>query len=998
VQTDDPPEVVAAARDPRKHVGRYVLLAELGKGGMGVVYRAWDTSLRRQVALKMVLDPAHAGVDGIKRFHAEAQAVAKLQHPGIVSIHEIGEHQGRPFISMELVQGESLEKNLKRSKVDARRAAELGREIALALEHAHQHGIVHRDVKPENVILDENGRTRLMDFGLAQDTARSERLTVTGAALGTPAYMAPEQAGERKLQGPRSDLYSLGALMYRAVAGHPPFQGDSLAEIMKKVILDAPRPLRQLDASIPAAFDAVVLRCLEKEPDKRYPSAAALAQDLESFLATGKVAARAPVRASGVRAVSRSSARVPVPAVEPAAAKKKPPVALIGGGVVLGVVALVFFLARGPGGASTAALDLTITSPAETSKEKPLLLASATLQLDGKLSDPAAGPLHVLEDGNEAHEVKLSPDGTFSERLALASATRTLDVAAGTPPREARKTIHVEIDSEPPGVTLEKHESVRPGETVEAIALVRGRHPGAAVRFVVKQGQEEPERRDVPRDGKQARFSFEVSRGVEKIRVRAEVTDELGRPASDEVVIDVKAPEPEVVVAPPPPPPPPPPAPAPAPPPAPQTPEALELKLTLDPVASPTNAASVEVHGHVDPPADGTVEIKLDDADARTFDVAHGEVKAQVPLATEGLHVVRVRVHAAGAIELTDELRVTVDRKPPDVKVENLTKPDAGDTSVAVTITPSKPVRSLKANGKELVTGTPSAGPFELDLDVPATGDPKVEVVALDVAGNERKLAPKTFPRPPKGTPDTTWEKGLKLPEHVRRGKERPVYVYAPPSGKKKKLEIELVYVAPPAEKKETGFFVGRTPVTWKQYRAFCALAGVDEPPAPKHDGSPDDADTPGGEYEPTDDRPVTMVDFAQAERFAQWAGLRLPTDKEWAKTAGCEEGRKYPWGDDPPRSELCWSREECKSGLAPPVVGAHLKGASPYGALDLLGCVWEWTSDTTHDGKAHFIKGMPFIFPRDRISSPGGGVWSGLDWRVGFRVALDPPNAKAGK
>ncbi|HZU99554.1 MAG TPA: SUMF1/EgtB/PvdO family nonheme iron enzyme, partial [Planctomycetota bacterium] len=729
-----------------------------------------------------------------------------------------------------------------------------------------------------------------------------------------------------------------------------------------------------------------------KEPDKRYPTAAALAQDLESFLATGKVAAKAPVRGSGVRTVSRSSARVPVPAVEPAATKKKPPVALIAGGGVVVLVALVFLLARGTGGGPPPTLDLRITSPAETSEKMPLLLASAELSLAGKLSDPSAGPVRVLEEGREPLDLAVSTEGAFGTRLALAPGTKTLDVIAGSGPREVRKRIQVEIDSEPPSVTLERHESVRPGETVEAIALVRGRHPGATVRFVVKQGQEEPDRRDVPRDGRQARFSFEVRPGVDRVRVTAEVTDQLGRKASDEGVIDVKAPAPEVVVTAPPPPPPP------MPPPAAETPEALELKLTLDPIASPTNATSVLVHGHVEPPTDGTVALKLDDDEARTFDVPHGEVKAQLPLATEGLHIVRVRVHAAGAIELTGELRVTVDRKPPDVKLENLTKPEAGDTTVAVTITPSKPVRSLKANGKELVTGTPSAGPFELDLDVPATGDPKLEVVAVDVAGNERKLAPKTFPRPPRGTPETAWEKGLKLPDHVRRGKERPVYVYAPPVGKKK-LEIELVYVPPPADKKDaSGFFVGRTPITWKQYRAYCALAGVTEPPPPKHGGGKEgDFYTPAGEYKATDDRPVTMVGFDDCKGFCDWASLRLPTEAEWNRISGHDDGRRYPWGSDPPRTDLCWAREDCKDAIAPPAVGSHPKGASPYGALDLLGCVWEWNADVNKDG-GRVIKGMSFIYPRAELDLGWGGAWGGPDWRVGFRVVLDAPKAKTGK
>jgi tetratricopeptide (TPR) repeat protein/predicted Ser/Thr protein kinase len=274
-------------------VGRYEVLGELGRGGMGVVYRARDPSLGRTVAVKMILDASQAGPEQVKRFQREATAAAKLSHPNIVNVYEVGEDGGRPFIAMELVDGASFESVLKKQRPPAKRTVEIVRDIARALAHAHENGVIHRDVKPENVIVDKNGSPHLMDFGLAREVSGGERMTVTGAVLGTPAYMAPEQAaGETADQGPRSDIYALGAVLYRALLGRPPHESSSIQQQIKKVLFDEPEAPRRLDPKIHVDLETIMLRCLAKEPERRYASAAEVAAELQRFLDGETIVAR----------------------------------------------------------------------------------------------------------------------------------------------------------------------------------------------------------------------------------------------------------------------------------------------------------------------------------------------------------------------------------------------------------------------------------------------------------------------------------------------------------------------------------------------------------------------------------------------------------------------------------------------------------------------------------------------------------------------------------
>ncbi len=291
---DLPPEVRRALEDPMRRLGRYVTLDELGRGGMGVVLRAYDPGLRRSVAIKMI-GTGEARVDetAIRRFQVEARAAARIRHPNIVAVHEVAEHEGRPFIVMDLIEGRTLEAVIDDERWPARRLAELIAKVARALDHAHGLGIVHRDVKPGNVLVNRESEPHLGDFGLAFDVAGEDRLTKTGQLIGTPSYAAPEQArGDRKAIGPRSDVYSIGAVLYHAFTGRPPFIGGTLLEVLRQVHEVDPLPLRELKATIHADLETITLKCMEKEPARRYEQAIDVARDLERFLDGEAIAAR----------------------------------------------------------------------------------------------------------------------------------------------------------------------------------------------------------------------------------------------------------------------------------------------------------------------------------------------------------------------------------------------------------------------------------------------------------------------------------------------------------------------------------------------------------------------------------------------------------------------------------------------------------------------------------------------------------------------------------
>jgi serine/threonine-protein kinase len=278
--------------------GDYEILRELGSGGMGVVYEARQISLNRSVALKMIRAGVLAGDADLRRFQNEAEAVAALDHAGIVPVHEVGEHGGQRYFSMKLVPGGSLAGRLDRYRDHPRVAAVLVAEAADAVHHAHLRGILHRDLKPANILVDEQGHPHITDFGLARRVEGDSELTESGAILGTPAYMAPEQAsGHRAAVTTASDIYGLGAVLYTLLAGKAPFGGEGLVETLDAVRNRSPEPPSRLNARVPRELEVICLKCLEKEPSRRYATARDLVDDLRRWLAGEPIAARPVGRA-----------------------------------------------------------------------------------------------------------------------------------------------------------------------------------------------------------------------------------------------------------------------------------------------------------------------------------------------------------------------------------------------------------------------------------------------------------------------------------------------------------------------------------------------------------------------------------------------------------------------------------------------------------------------------------------------------------------------------
>ncbi len=269
------------------------LLEEIGRGGMGVVFRARQISLGREVAVKMILRERVASTEERKRFFVEAESTARLSHPNIVPVYEVGELDGRPFFSMEFVRGQTLMQRISRSPIPQRRAVQLMAPLCRAIAYAHSQGIIHRDIKPSNILLDAKGQPKLTDFGLAKLTSGDqEQLTRTGAILGTPTYMSPEQAtGQEQQIGPASDIYSIGSVLYHALTGRPPLVANSPIELAMKIIEQDPPAPRLLEPRIDRDLEMIVIRCLQKPPDLRYKSADDLADDLEAFLRDEPVSA-----------------------------------------------------------------------------------------------------------------------------------------------------------------------------------------------------------------------------------------------------------------------------------------------------------------------------------------------------------------------------------------------------------------------------------------------------------------------------------------------------------------------------------------------------------------------------------------------------------------------------------------------------------------------------------------------------------------------------------
>jgi serine/threonine protein kinase len=347
--------------------GDYELLKEVARGGMGVVYKCRQVSLNRVVALKMILDGQLASEEAVQRFYLEARSAAALDHPCIVPIYEIGQCNGRNFFTMAFIEGTTLSSHVRKQGVPAPRdAAALMLGIADAVEYAHRHGVIHRDLKPDNVLLDQQGRPRITDFGLAKSLDNESGLTSAGKIMGTPAYMAPEQAwGKVHLMGPATDVYALGGILYFLLTGRAPFEGNSTMEVLHQVTNQAPTPPRQLMPEVPAELEAICLRCLEKDPANRYQSAGEMVAALRtscdlgaSSLPFGPVSASSlPTLSSPVLPMPLANSQTALDPSIPALAPRRRRMLLLG--------LVVLAVALGGGGAFLASRLLRSTSPGD---------------------------------------------------------------------------------------------------------------------------------------------------------------------------------------------------------------------------------------------------------------------------------------------------------------------------------------------------------------------------------------------------------------------------------------------------------------------------------------------------------------------------------------------------------------------------------------------------------------------------------------------------------
>jgi eukaryotic-like serine/threonine-protein kinase len=313
----------------QRSFGDFEILEEIGRGGMGVVYKAWEKSLKRHVALKMILGGAHASGVDLVRFRSEAQSAAGLNHPNIVPVYKVGEQDGQAYFSMKYVAGSTLAECVKQGPLPPRQAARLLAAVSRAVQHAHQNGILHRDLKPANILLQAADGTAsapaqpasfdlrtavplVTDFGLAKRVEGSLNLTGTGAIVGTPSYMAPEQAAGTGTPAPAGDIYSLGAILYEALTGRPPFLATSAVATLLLVRSEEPIRPRQLNPQIDPDLEFICRKCLEKKPEHRYATAAQLADDLEAYLRDDAVSARVSTLSYFLSRIFRESHHAPV--------------------------------------------------------------------------------------------------------------------------------------------------------------------------------------------------------------------------------------------------------------------------------------------------------------------------------------------------------------------------------------------------------------------------------------------------------------------------------------------------------------------------------------------------------------------------------------------------------------------------------------------------------------------------------------------------------------
>jgi WD40 repeat protein len=382
----------------------YQITRVIGRGGMGIVYQAWQAGLNRFAAIKMVLGGGHAGPDELARFRNEAEAVARLQHPNIVQVYEVGTWNGQPFLALEFVDGHSLAAKLVGTPMAARPAAELAETLSRALQHAHDRGIVHRDLTPGNILLALDSTPKITDFGLAKILGGDSGQTQSGAILGTPSYMSPEQAaGKSKIVGPATDVYSLGAILYETLTGRPPFKAESPIDTIFQVLKNEPVPPRELNPKAPRDLETICLKCLRKEPGNRYGGAGELADDLRRFLN------EVPIRARPVGRLERTWRWC----------RRNPAVASL-----LSAIALLLALAAAGAGVGNLMLksQLRQTERAERDSKEKLLLANLERARAASVSRQIGQQARGLEAVAEAAALARELDGIGVHALDLRNA------------------------------------------------------------------------------------------------------------------------------------------------------------------------------------------------------------------------------------------------------------------------------------------------------------------------------------------------------------------------------------------------------------------------------------------------------------------------------------------------------------------------------------------------------------------------------------------------
>jgi serine/threonine-protein kinase len=294
-----------APPEPLEPFGEYEQIEPAGQGGMGVVYKAWHRGLHRHEAIKMVRSGQLAGPNDLARFHFEAEAAAGLDHPNIVPVYGVGEHNGRPYLALKWIDGGSLTGHLASYQPTPEDVARILAVVARAVHFAHQRGILHRDLKPDNILVDRAGVPHVSDFGLAKKLDSEGTLAQSGALVGTLNYMAPEQGRGEKNLTTAADVYGLGAVLYECLTGRPPFDGPSVGEVVRRVTMEPPPAPRAVNPEVPRDLEAVCLKCLEKDPKNRYASAEELAEDLERFARGEPIAVSAPGLWDWLRQVTR---------------------------------------------------------------------------------------------------------------------------------------------------------------------------------------------------------------------------------------------------------------------------------------------------------------------------------------------------------------------------------------------------------------------------------------------------------------------------------------------------------------------------------------------------------------------------------------------------------------------------------------------------------------------------------------------------------------------